>query len=160
MAQTIDLGQVVGAVDMEAVFAKFYPVGSIYLSMTATNPGEIFGGTWEQICDRFLLAASAQPAEGEEAAYPAGTEGGSTGTHTHNLTQTNAFAQLATASSAIGWRRVTPTSKWYSNRHASLSWSSENTEESRSTAIGVFGKTEKAESMPPYLAVYMFKRTA
>lgn len=32
-----------------------YPIGSIYMSVNSTNPGELFGGTWEQIQGRFLL---------------------------------------------------------------------------------------------------------
>lgn len=28
-----------------------YPIGSIYLSVSATNPGTLFGGTWEQIAE-------------------------------------------------------------------------------------------------------------
>ena len=34
-----------------------YPVGSIYWSSKNTNPGTLFGGTWVQIKDRFILAA-------------------------------------------------------------------------------------------------------
>ena len=34
-----------------------YPVGSIYLSSKNTNPGTLFGGTWVQIKDRFILTA-------------------------------------------------------------------------------------------------------
>lgn len=34
-----------------------YPVGSIYMSVNATDPGKLFGGTWQRIKERFLLAA-------------------------------------------------------------------------------------------------------
>lgn len=33
-----------------------YPVGSLYWSSKSTNPGTLFGGTWTQIKDRFVLA--------------------------------------------------------------------------------------------------------
>ena len=33
-----------------------YPIGSYYWSSNSTNPGTIFGGTWEQIKDKFVLA--------------------------------------------------------------------------------------------------------
>ena len=42
----------------------YYPVGSIYLSVNSTNPGTIFGGTWEQIKDRFLLACGSTYSNG------------------------------------------------------------------------------------------------
>ena len=35
-----------------------YPVGAIYMSMNATNPQLLFGGTWVQIEDRFLLCSA------------------------------------------------------------------------------------------------------
>lgn len=43
-----------------------YPVGSIYMSVNSTNPGELFGGTWEQIQGRFLL--------GQGSGYSAGAQ--------------------------------------------------------------------------------------
>lgn len=45
-----------------------YPVGSLYMSTNATSPAELFGGTWEQIKDKFILAAG--------DTYAAGSVGG------------------------------------------------------------------------------------
>ena len=53
-----------------------YPVGSIYISVNSVSPATLFGGTWEQIQDRFLLSAGNQ--------YPAGSIGGaSENSHSH-----------------------------------------------------------------------------
>lgn len=46
-----------------------YPVGSIYMSANNVNPGTLFGGTWQAISGRFILAAGGN--------YPLGTTGGS-----------------------------------------------------------------------------------
>ena len=45
-----------------------YPVGSIYMSANDTSPSTLFGGKWERIKDRFLLAAG--------DTYSAGSIGG------------------------------------------------------------------------------------
>ena len=49
-----------------------YPVGAIYISTISTSPASLFGGTWEQLKDRFLLGAGdtyAAGATGGEAAH-------------------------------------------------------------------------------------------
>ena len=53
-----------------------YPVGSIYMSVNSTNPSVLFGGTWEQIKDTFLLATG--------DTYANGSTGGEA---THTLTE-------------------------------------------------------------------------
>lgn len=55
--------------DQEITFDTIYPIGAIYMSMNSTNPGALFGGTWEQITGKFLLAC--------DTTYGAGTTGGS-----------------------------------------------------------------------------------
>ena len=52
-----------------------YPVGSIYMSVNTTSPSVLFGGVWEQIQGRFLLASDTN--------NPVGTTGGEA---THTLT--------------------------------------------------------------------------
>lgn len=52
----------------QELLEKIYPVGSIYISANATNPSNLFGGTWESIKDKFLLAAG--------TIYNAGNTGG------------------------------------------------------------------------------------
>lgn len=56
------------------VFDAIYPVGSYYFSDYPTSPAELFGGTWEPITDKFILAAG--------SVYAAGTSGGNA-THSH-----------------------------------------------------------------------------
>lgn len=52
-----------------------HPIGSIYISLSPTNPEVLFGGKWEQIKGRFLLSA--------DTSYKAGTTGGEV---SHTLT--------------------------------------------------------------------------
>ena len=58
-----------------AICNRVYPVGSIYMSMNSTSPATLFGGTWVQLPNKFLLGAS--------STYAAGTTGGEA---THKLT--------------------------------------------------------------------------
>ena len=58
-----------------ALLDKIYPVGCIYQSASSTSPASFLGGTWEQIKDRFLLAAG--------DTYAAGSTGGEA---SHTLT--------------------------------------------------------------------------
>lgn len=80
-----------------------YPVGSIYMSVNSVNPGTLFGGTWQAISGRFLLAAS--------STYPLGTTGGAVNkqlsvnempAHTHVASTADAGGHVHTATNANG----------------------------------------------------------
>lgn len=75
--------------EISPTFDTIYPIGSIYMSTANVNPGTLFGGTWEQIQDKFLLSAG--------STYTAGNTGGSaTMAHTHTLSHTH--SQVAVTS--------------------------------------------------------------
>ncbi len=132
----------IGAATVSVMLDKAYPVGSIYMSVNSTNPHSLFGGTWVQIKDRFLLAAG--------AAYKAGATGGEA-THTltvdeipnhqHALWYPNEGGEQ---SAAIGYPEAGSKNTWYAE----------------ASRTGGAGGGAAHNNMPPYLSVYVWKRTA
>lgn len=122
-----------------------YPVGSIYMSVNSTSPASLFGGTWEQLKDRFLLGAGdtyANGATGGEASHTLTV--GEMPAHNHNI--------ITAGNNTVD----------YNNSGASGS-------DGHGISVGAnynnmwtnhVGGSEPHNNMPPYLAVYMWKRTA
>ena len=54
--------------EINNIWEVIYPVGAIYMSASSTSPAVLFGGTWEQIQEKFLLAAG--------STHTAGSTGG------------------------------------------------------------------------------------
>lgn len=129
-----------------------YPIGSIYMSINNTDPSTLFGGTWEQIKDRFLLGAG--------DTYSNGVTGGSKD-HSHTLN--SAAAMIGSPSgnaNAIGFSASQNGSLGGSTYSVGNSPSSAtNGHPNRSHNTKLTGKTDNADNMPPYLVVYMWKRT-
>ena len=138
-----DIGASSGGADVSTVLDKVYPVGSIYMSVNSTNPKTLFGGTWVQIKDRFLLAAG--------TTYKAGATGGEA---THTLTE----SEMPSHNHAV----------YFPNDGAADHSAPGNYPDgpSDSTYYAVGSYTSSAggggahNNMPPYLAVYVWKRTA
>ena len=119
-----------------------YPVGSIYMSVNNVSPTTLFGGTWEQLKDRFLLGAG--------SAYTAGAIGGEAThtltvdempSHAHNMTINGTYS---TKDAGTAFDRVVFGNSWLHGAKAT-----------ESTGGGA-----AHNNMPPYLVVYMWKRTA
>ena len=133
----------IGAGGASVNLLSVYPVGAIYLSVSSTNPKTLFGGTWVQIKDRFLLAAG--------TTYKAGATGGEAA---HTLTA----SEMPSHNHAV----------YYPNAgaadHSAPGNYPDGPSDSTYYAIGSYtssaGGGTAHNNMPPYLAVYVWKRTA
>lgn len=43
-------------IDAKPDLDKIYPIGSIYMTMASSNPGDLFGGTWTKLSGGYLYA--------------------------------------------------------------------------------------------------------
>ena len=135
-----------------------YPVGSIYLSVNETPPDHLFGGVWEQLKDTFLLAAG--------DTYEAGSEGGEA---EHQLTE----SELPVLSGTFRSYDVYNLNNADVGQHITGVFSYDESESYGTTTNMSSGRNDTVRkihmnigndqphnNMPPYLAVYMWKRTA
>lgn len=125
-----------------------WPVGSIYITVSNTSPAALFGGTWERISERFLLGAS--------GSFPAGATGGESA---HTLTQSELpnYSLSVTNGSNVIRSKTGNTADAYVQTQSG-GWGIPNWE-SKTVAVASGGSGEAHNNMPPYLAVYMWKRT-
>lgn len=116
-----------------------YPVGSIYMSVNSTSPATLFGGTWEQIKDVFLLSAG--------DTYTAGSTGGEA-MHTLTIGEMPSHSHQCRTYSGKNWDEK--------------QWTFKSVYNSAEGSIGsdAAGGGQPHNNMPPYLVVYVWKRTA
>lgn len=126
-------------VDGKSIVDIVYPVGSIYMSVNSTSPATLFGGTWEALGGRFLVGA--------DSTYTAGSTGGEA---SHTLTidempqHNHSIDNYNTAGGSTSFMTVTAQAKTgYGNN----------------VQTWYTGGGKAHNNLPPYLAVYMWKRT-
>lgn len=161
--------------DIANLLDRTYPVGSIYMSANSTEPSILFGGTWERLKGRFLIGAGTNtdtnsntsfgPLGAEEPDFASGETGGQ---YYHKLSidempehhhDTNDFTmvvnknaeRIPTNMGAECVNGVTATN---------IVPNIQATKNEDGNATVDTGGGQKHNNMPPYLAVYMWKRTA
>lgn len=180
---------------------KYYPIGSIYMSVNSANPSELFGGTWERLKDTFLLASgdvySADPsnvvtAQHGEASHaltssemPRHTHTQNSHNHTQNshyhgcgdgrafITQKSSYTgdvgeksiKAGTSGNAFTTVAFNSSDNWYGTENTSGATATNQAQTATNKYTGGTGTSESASNgaghnnMPPYLAVFMWKRT-
>lgn len=126
------------------ILEAVYPVGSIYMSVNSTSPATLFGGTWQAIQGKFLLGADSN-------VYKAGTTGGEA---THTLTT----SEMPNHNHAVYHPNAG------ADDHSAPGNYPDGPSDSTFYAAGSYtsrvGGGKAHNNMPPYLAVYIWKRTA
>ena len=126
-----------------------YPVGSVYISFNnKADPSVLFGGTWERIRNRFLWAADEY-----------GVMGATGGEESHTLTE----AEIAPHKHAMAYGPDSSEgSTGFSYGIAAGSATNSAGGRGYESNLGTFsaGGGQPHNNMPPYLAVYTWKRTA
>lgn len=131
------------------------------MSVNSTSPATLFGGTWAQIKDTFLLAAG--------SSYVAGSTGGEA---THTLTTNEmpshthrgkiALNQSGYGVSLRSWELYCD--EYYPSGFKSATGSADTQLTDINSRFlcetSETGSSAAHNNMPPYLTVYMWKRTA
>lgn len=131
------------AIFLNKILDAVYPIGSIYISINKVDPDSLFGGMWERIEDTFLLASG--------STYTAGSTGGEA-EHTLTVNEIPSHSHefdndIITKSTTDGTFTIA-TGGYFTNTSKLLTASS---------TIDT-GGDQSHNNMPPYLAVYMWKR--
>lgn len=130
-----------------------YPVGSIYMSTASTSPATLFGGTWTQLQGRFLVGVGSD--------YDVGDTGGEA---EHTLTDSE--LPVETGSVIVrpwgsGAMVYSPTGNFNTENGESTTNASSGGSSVASRKLSYsFGGGQAHNNLPPYLAVYMWERTA
>lgn len=145
--------------DNNNIYPNPFPVGAIYMSVDSRNPSQIFGGTWEQIKDRFILSAgdsyAVKSTGGSKTHYH--STGNHTLTvneipsHTHTYFRTRAIwaEEAADSSTAVGCNNTWSYGKTYPSTYATGGGQAHN-----------HGNTGSASNLPPYYVVYVWRRVS
>ena len=146
-----------GGNSLTEIMNAIYPVGAIYMSVSSTNPSVIFGGTWEQIQDRFLLACG--------SSFLNGQTGGSvehnhiTGDCTLTIDQIPSHKHNNPCAVVYGGNAGIHRSLFATD---SDFWNMDDPNNPTSLSGGGqshnHGNTGNSGNLPPYLAVYTWKR--
>lgn len=139
-----------GGKSLAQIMLEIYPVGAIYTSTVATSPASLFGGEWTQIKGRFIIGTGT-PENNDDGTSPgsydfaAGSKGGEA-THTLTVDEMPSHVHKADTRTSAG------------NFQGYFATTSNTTDTIGEIATKSAGGGAAHNNLPPYLAVYMWKR--
>lgn len=146
-----------------------YPIGSIYMNLNNVDPSALFGGTWERLgVGRTLISAGG-------GTSPTGDANTYTGWGNWNGTNNTTWFPSGEKGGCVD--HILTQAQMPQHRHYHLGLDGHQMDLNNGTAAGLgvnftwstvgstiytgeTGGNQAHTNMPPYLAVYMWKRTA
>lgn len=161
--------------DIANLLDRTYPIGSIYMSVNSTEPSTLFGGTWQRLKGRFLIGAGAIADTNSNASFgslgaeePDFASGETGGQYYHKLSidempehhhDTNDYT-LVVNKEAVQIKSNMGAKPVINEEYTNIIPNIKATKNEDGNATVDTGGGQKHNNMPPYLAVFMWKRTA
>ena len=163
----------------QQILNMIYPVGSIYMSVNNVSPATFIGGTWTALTDRVLIGAGSSYAVNATGGATSHTHTSAAHTHTsatHNHALSDkGWGLFSSSGNTVGWVYSGNSGYWNANWQFNVTSAANSSKEFRdgmvlggvtetttpdNTGSTTPGNTGSSSNLPPYLAVYMWKRTA
>lgn len=174
--EVIQNGTEINALILNKAFLDMHPVGCIYLTSDITNPGILFGGTWELIAkDRFLVGAGNKYKVNEQGGnetitlktsnLPAHSHSipsltgatNSAGAHSH----TGRYAQYGAGGSKLVLRRISGEDDYKGeDTVTNIAGNHNHAVTTNASTTGVTGNSTPINVTPLFFACYIWRRTA
>lgn len=150
---------------VDSIKSSLYPVGSIYTNATSsTNPGTLLGfGTWTAFgAGRFMVGLDGSDASFDTAEETGGSKDAIVVSHTHTASVTDSGHSHGTGVAGNNFLTVSGGGLQIGSGVAGRTDAA--TTGSATTGISVSNSTTGSSgtnaNLPPYIVVYMWKRTA
>lgn len=131
-----------------------YPIGSIYMSINSTDPSELFGGSWVQLTNTFLYASTTSDVDATTAT--AGSANAVVVSHNHGTASGYRFMEAHQGLEGGDMGAMSGSGRHYTYQTTRSDGAYWNTSYTTANA----GENGSGKNMPPYMKVYMWKRTS
>jgi hypothetical protein len=151
---------------VDAIKSSLYPVGSIYTNATSsTNPGTLLGfGTWTAFgAGRFMVGLDAGDTSFNTVEETGGSKNAIVVSHTHTVNDPEHSHNPANGSSYQFLSRRQPVGGGagdYTGAGSNLFFNTTTATASTGVSVNSTGSSGTNANLPPYIVVYMWKRTA
>ena len=140
----------------ETVMNGVYPVDSVLITTNSANPGTYLPGTWVAFATgKTLIGVNPEDTDFNSSGMTGGSKDATVVAHTHTM-------QAAGAHSHVGYRasfKESGSGTQHYSASGSSTWNATASAGSHTHTINSSGSSGSKANLPPYITVYMWRRT-